>query len=155
MLDYQSRTSVNLVKILVNNFWKLNVSFYPTHEGFKPETAEKGQAVLVIGDRIFSLENIFEYKYDLAEEWISYIGLPFVFAAWISNKPLSQAFKNDLNHALKVGIENIDKAVESMNNPVLSKHEAKDYLHNNLSFNLDEEKIKGMKLFLSMINEFE
>lgn len=150
-LDYQSRTSVNLVKILVNNFWKLNVEYQPANEGFSFEKTKMEQAVLVIGDRAFRLENQFKYKYDLAEEWIRFTGLPFVFAAWIAVKPLHPDFISEFNQALKTGIESIDLAVESLINPVISKQEAKDYLNHNLSYNFDKKKFDGMNLFLSMI----
>src|SRR5437773_8401938 len=56
-------------------------------------------AGLVIGDRAFEQRKISTFIYDLASEWRSITGLPFVFAIWISNKPLLPDFIERFNQA--------------------------------------------------------
>ena len=90
-LDYQSRTSVNLAKILLKEYWKKNVEFIDASgEDFRNQI--KGNtAGVVIGDRALQQRLHSKYIYDLGEAWKSHTGLAFVFAAWISNKELPLA----------------------------------------------------------------
>lgn len=86
-LDYQSRTSVALLKILVRDHWKLSVEFIETTGDYQDKI--KGtDAGLVIGDRALAQRHISPFIYDLGEAWLRFTSLPFVFAAWISNRPL-------------------------------------------------------------------
>jgi len=92
-LDLQSRTSNNLARVLFKNYWKVN-----------PEIVEgEADAFVEIGDRTFGKKDQFLYCYDLAEEWIRFTGLPFAFAVWAANKPVSEAFVDEFNAALKFG----------------------------------------------------
>ena len=151
-LDYHSRSSVMLARILAKKVWNLKVKWADTTEGFEKQINEKNAAV-VIGDKAFAVEQMFTYKYDLAEEWVNFTGLPFVFAVWVSNKPLGQLFKTEFNNALKKGLESID-IIDKSSFSHLPKHvDAIDYLKNNLSFTFDEEKKKGLKLFLEFAGE--
>lgn len=52
ILDYQSKTSVALARILIDHYWKLQVVFEDAKENFRDEI--KGTtAAVVIGDRAF------------------------------------------------------------------------------------------------------
>ncbi len=52
ILDYQSRTSVALARLLIEKFWKIDVVFEEAGENFREEI--KGTtAAVVIGDRAF------------------------------------------------------------------------------------------------------
>jgi chorismate dehydratase len=149
-LDYQSRTSVSLLKILLNEYWDLNPELKNTEIGF--EDSIKGKhAALVIGDRAFALNRKHAYIYDLSAIWKELTGLPFVFAAWVANTRLPQDFIMTFNEAIEEGLSNIDKALilESVNYPNCESPE--DYLNNKISYHLDSEKQKGMELFLSKI----
>ena len=78
-------------------------------------------------------------------------GLPFVFACWISNKNIDQGFLSEFNYALKSGLSEIEKAVEIEKHNFPHCNNPNDYLNNKISYILDEEKRKGMEVFLSMI----
>ena len=148
-LDYQSRTSVMLTKILVVNYWKIKVSFKETNEGYI--NAIKGKdAGLVIGDRAFDLNGKFPYQYDLSEEWFKFTKLPFVFACWVANKPLSERFKHQFSSALKFGVEEKKKAIACFEQKVNSTVDVKSYLNKDISYVLDTEKRKALKLFLEL-----
>jgi chorismate dehydratase len=151
-LDYHSRSSVMLARILAKKFWNITVKWADTTEGFENRVNEANAAV-VIGDKAFSVEKTFTYKYDLAQEWIKFTGLPFVFAVWASNKPLGQLFKTEFNNALKKGVDSIDKIDKSAFLHLPKHVDAIDYLKNNLSFTLDDNKKKGMELFLKYAAE--
>ncbi|MDC3306302.1 menaquinone biosynthesis protein, partial [Flavobacteriales bacterium] len=90
-LDYQSRTSVALLKILLKEYWQLNPELKKADVGFE-ENIKGKHAALVIGDRAFALNDKHAYIYDLSAIWKEMTGLPFVFAAWVANKKLPQDF---------------------------------------------------------------
>jgi len=149
-LDYQSRTSVVLVKVLSHNLWNINPEWTP----FSPEHSYKDidpyDGLVIIGDKVFEHESHFKYKYDLAEEWIRLTGLPFVFAAWTANKEIDRSFIESFNSALSKGVENIKESIDLYPPINLSKIEAEYYLRNNISFVFDKEKREGLKLFWSL-----
>ena len=84
LLDYQSRTSVALVEILFQKHWKLSPKFESAGPDFI-DGIQGDTAAVVIGDRALQLRSSSAYVYDLGEAWKQMTGLPFVFAAWISN----------------------------------------------------------------------
>ena len=148
-LDYQSRTSVELLKLLLRDYWKVNpkLNLSDAKDNFQ---INDSNAALVIGDRSFALNGKYPYVYDLAKEWNIMTGLPFVFACWICIKNLNKKFLLEFNDALRLGISNISQALqsESYQNSHINHEE---YLSNKISYNLDLQKKKAMKVFLERI----
>jgi chorismate dehydratase len=107
-------------------------------------------AGLVIGDRAFEQRKISTFIYDLGMEWRSITGLPFVFAAWVSNKKLSPLFIDAFNKANAIGLQHIDEIVTELSYEL---YDLKKYYTLHISYNLDERKRKGMELFLQCIRE--
>ncbi len=152
-LDYQSRTSVILIKILAKRFWKINVSWKNTKPGFEKNFLSNKEAGVVIGDRAFPIMKRYSYIYDLAEEWQQYTDLPFVFAAWVANKNIEKDFLLEFNQALQYGIEHLEETVNSFSKTsFLSKADMLSYLQNNISYPLDQQKQKGLKRFFDELN---
>jgi chorismate dehydratase len=147
LLDYQSRTSVALAKILLKHYWKLDPIIEDAKEDFRHEINGTTAAV-VIGDRAFEQRKQSTYIYDLAEHWIRFTGLPFVFAAWVANKKLPPTFMQQFNEANKIGLAQIDKVVEE--NPY-DMYDLTKYYTKNISYELTEEKRKGLEKFLSYL----
>ena len=149
-LDYQSRTSVNLVKVLAKEHWSISPDWLEASEGY--ETKIKGSiAGVIIGDRTFKLKKKYGYKYDLSGEWLKYSGLPFVFACWVSNAKLPESFITQFNNSLKIGINNIDAVIDKHEGEGISKEALRSYLKRSISFNLDEEKRVAINRFLGLI----
>ncbi len=150
-LDYQSKSSITLSKILVKFFWKLSVKFLDAKPGFEDDIKNENAAV-VIGDRTFSLNGQYAYEFDLAEEWQKFTHLPFVFAAWVSMEKLSPTFIAEFNAVLKYGVTHISEAVEEdYNLKTLSKTQTMEYLSERIDYNLDADKLKALTLFLNYI----
>ncbi|CAI8272645.1 MAG: Chorismate dehydratase [Cryomorphaceae bacterium] len=149
-LDYQSRTSVELLKLLLKDYWNLNPIFINEEVGFEDEI-KGNHAALVIGDRAFTMNDKHEFIYDLSAIWTEMTGLPFVFAAWVSNSQLSQDFINAFNKALENGLTNIDRALALEKDSYPNCKNPEDYLNNKISYSLDYDKRKGMELFLRKI----
>ena len=151
-LDYQSRTSVSLLKILLKEYWELKPELKKADFGFE-DNIKGNHAALVIGDRAFPLNIKHTYIYDLSAIWKEITAFPFVFAAWVANKKLPQNFISNFNTALEKGLSDIDRALalEGDNYPNCTNPE--DYLNNKISYNLDAKKEKGMELFLKKVRD--
>ena len=147
LLDYQSRTSVNLAKILLEKYWNQQVTFIETSEDFS-DSIKGTVAGVVIGDRALEQRLQAKYIYDLAEAWKNYSGLPFVFAAWVSNKNLGEDFEDAFNMANAYGLKHIAEVVAE--NAYVA-YDLKKYYTENISYTLDAEKRKGLELFLSLL----
>ncbi len=146
-LDYQSRTSVALLKVLVKEYWKLDVEFVATNGDY--ESNIKGtDAGLVIGDRALKQRKVSPFIYDLAEHWMRFTSLPFVFAAWISNKPLPADFITAFNNATGIGMGNIPAVVAE--NPY-DVYDLTTYYVQNISYPLTPAKRQGMQKFLGYL----
>ena len=148
-LDYQSRTSVALLKYLMKEYWGISPEIVQsTGEDYRSEI--KGTtAGLVIGDRALEQRKISTFIYDLGSDWRAITGLPFVFAAWVSTKKLSDDFIQQFDIANGIGLQHIDEIVAKENYPL---YDLKKYYNLHLSYNLDERKRKGLELFLQSIS---
>ncbi|MCS6928351.1 MAG: menaquinone biosynthesis protein [Saprospiraceae bacterium] len=148
LLDFHSRTSVALVPILCQHYWGISPKLLPAFYGY--ERAIGGDtAGLVIGDRAIGLEKRFPYVYDLGQVWKDWTGLPFVFAAWISTRPLADNFVRQFNEALADGIAQIPKLVKIL--PTFPDFDLETYFQKNISYPLDESKWAGLQRFLSYL----
>lgn len=148
-LDYQSRTSVRLAQLLLEKHWKKQVVFKPAPENYI-DYINGTTAGVIIGDRALKQLSNFEYIYDLAAAWKDFTGLPFVFAAWVANKELSAGFKAAFNEANAEGLTHIKEVVAE--NP-FPYYDLERYYTQDIHYLLDEEKKKGLALFLQMIAE--
>ena len=147
-LDPQSRSSNNLAKVLMKNFWKVA----PEQIVNSPDYAQSSDpytAFVQIGDRTFGKKQQFKYVYDLAEEWQKFTGLPFVFAAWIANKPIPNDFMLEFNQSLKYGLEHRRELLDEL--PLRGDFDFEDYLMHRLDFELTEDKKKALHLFLEYV----
>ena len=150
-LDYQSRTSIELLKVLCKEHWNISPKFFNSPEGFENKI-ERETAALIIGDRAFSANGKYKFVYDLSESWKEMTGLSFVFACWISNKNIEENFTTEFNKSLKMGVENVEEALKKESDNYPHCKNPKEYLNNKISYLLDENKRKGMELFLDKIN---
>lgn len=149
LLDYQSRTSVALLKVLLRFHWQLTPTFVNTHEDYRSQI-RGSTAGLVIGDRALEQRLISPYVYDLGAAWKTFTNLPFVFAAWISNTPIDPAFMARFDTANAIGLKNLNAVVEE--NP-FKAYNLRTYYTQNISYELTDEKRQGLSLFLNYIKE--
>lgn len=147
LLDYQSKTSITLVKILAEHLWKIAPVWEHATENFESKISGSTAAV-IIGDRTFGLENKFLYSYDLAEEWEKLTGLPFTFACWVANKQLPENFINEFNAALKFGIDNKAVLIAELSAENNYATDIAHYLNEQIKYDFDEERKKALNLFL-------
>jgi chorismate dehydratase len=149
LLDYQSKTSVNLCRVLLKNYWKKDIPVEDAGPGFIDRIKGTTAAVL-IGNRALQQRKHSKYIYDLAGEWKKFTGLPFIFAAWIANKKLPAGFIELFNKKNAEGLNNIEAVIAANNCDYYDLH---TYFTKNISYEVTDEKRKAMDLFLSLMQQ--
>jgi chorismate dehydratase len=148
LLDYQSRTSVALLKILLKEHWKILPQLVDGKNNFVQQI-DGTIAGLVIGDRALLQRGKHKYIYDLGLAWKELTGLPFVFAAWVSNKKLPASFCEVFNDTTKMGLMHIEEIVAQ--NP-FEAFNLEDYYNNCIKFRIDLRMHEALTLFLTKLN---
>mgnify|MGYP006269006719 FL=1 len=148
-LDHHSRTSVQLTRLLLRDHWQLQPTLIPAKDGYIKKIGGR-TAGLVIGDRTIGLESRFRYTYDLGQAWMDHTGLPFVFAAWVSNRPLPESFTERFNKALKSGVAQIEKLKYLLPAPH-PDFSLETYFTEHISYEFDAPKRAALKHFLAGI----
>ncbi|MEY3687897.1 MAG: hypothetical protein RIR84_738 [Bacteroidota bacterium] len=143
-LDYQSRTSVLLCRLLFEKHWKKNVQFIDAKDEAYIKSIKGTTAGLIIGDRALSNYNRYKYVYDLGLGWKEMTGLPFVFAVWVSLKKLLPQQVGQFGASLGKGISNIDLVELAP----IATYDLKRYLNENLSYLLDNKKRHALDDFI-------
>jgi len=152
VLDYQSRTSVQLVQVLAKNYWKISPVWENGQQGYIESEIEKATAIVVIGDRVFEAEKRFAYSYDLGEVWKEYTGFDFVFACWIANKPIEIEFISAFSKALADGLLHMEQVIGECEK-TYPDYQLDEYFYRNICFAFDDSKRKGLELFLKLKDE--
>jgi cyclic dehypoxanthinyl futalosine synthase len=139
-LDLSSRTSVVLARVLLRKNSKLKFRGMQPDEAIAFVDGEKKRGAVVIGDPALEHEGKFSHTLDLADAWRAWTGLPFVFAAWYSRKPLAEEHVEWLQNARKIGLESRDS---------IAKNESeRRYLHESIRYDLDDDARAGLARFL-------
>ncbi len=149
-LDFDSRTSVELVKVLARRYWHID----PVWEKLKPGQAESqpdAEALVAIGDKTFGIREDFPYVYDLASEWVNFTGLPFVFAAWVSRIKLEDEAVDLFTRAIAYGVSHKRECIAYFRDKLPPSENCLGYLEENISFEFDKRKKEGLSLFLSYL----
>jgi chorismate dehydratase len=153
-LDYQSRTSVQLAKILCQYKWNIQPELLPAFPGFQKDIVGN-KAGLIIGDRAVRVLGKYKYEYDLGKEWTDWQGLPFVYATWIANKEIDEDWLLTFNRHLAEGWKKrpeIIKRYQHLNTPLFS---VETYLNQNIDYILDDSKRKGLETYLNFLKSLD
>ncbi|MFK8161749.1 MAG: menaquinone biosynthetic enzyme MqnA/MqnD family protein [Lewinella sp.] len=149
-LDHHSRTSVMLTRLLMEGYWKHEVTFLEAEPGYIDQI--KGNTGgLVIGDRTIGLDQRFTHVYDLGAAWKAHTGLPFVFAAWVSVRPLAPEFLQRFNAALEAGMAHLPELQLLLSSPH-PDFDLVEYFTHHIDYHLDEGKLRALELFLNFVN---
>jgi chorismate dehydratase len=147
LMDYQSRSSVLLTRILAQFFWKKEFRWENTSDHYESESIQESTAGIVIGDRVFGVEKKYPFIYDLSSEWKNFTGLPFVFAVWATRKELPSGFLQSFNEAVAFGVNSVPE-VEKLVQQNYPEVDIFEYFTRYISYRLDSRKREGMALFL-------
>jgi len=163
--DTASRTTLAYARILFHKWGNPAVPFLPAAADLDAMLQLADAAILIGDPALMALEeraNRFERTgeelvyHDLAEEWRSLFGLPFVSAVWgascggILDESVAEDFIQSRNH----GLENIDALVAEWSARLpISEATIRNYLTTNIHYVLDEECLEGMRGFFRMAAE--
>ena len=146
-LDYQSKTSVTLARLLLDKHWKIAPELLQADENYIDKIGGTTAGV-IIGDRALQCLGRFKHVYDLSAAWKDYTGLDFIFAAWVANKDLPEAFISSFNEANRWGVAQLETVVAQ--NP-FPAYDLMTYYTENIKFLLDGLTHAGLNRFLEMI----
>jgi chorismate dehydratase len=162
-LDEGSRTSAILARILLANRFGVRPSVRPFRIGSRIEAMD-ADAILIIGDRALGPpRGRFDEVWDLGEEWVSWTGLPFVFAVWAARRGFAEASRATaegdrlsalaslLSQARDRGVERLEAiAAHEAASHGLSVDDCLTYLRDNLHFCLGDGEREAIRLFHSL-----
>ena len=151
-LDYQSMTSVLLLKVLTRKFWNMIPVWLDGFEGYEAKVCGR-DAGLVIGDRAFEMQSKHRFVYDLAEEWKKFTGLSFVFACWVTNKRIPRHVEENFCNAIDFGIKNKITAVKQLWDSRQINLDAEHYITHHISYDFDRIKRLAMEKFTAMVKK--
>ncbi len=148
-LDEGSRTSAALARIMLVE--RFGVSPFLQKLPLQKTTRDTdADAVLLIGDRAISPPNeTFHTVWDLGEEWVSWTGLPFVFAMWVTRKQTQLAeIPLRLSQSRDAGLKAINRIAQDGADALSLDYETSlTYLTKNLYFKLGDAERAGLKMF--------
>lgn len=153
LLDYQSRTSVLLARILLADHWKCQPKMIAAEPGYEDQISGRTGG-LIIGDRAIRAREKYRYCYDLGEAWKAMTGLPFVFAVWVTQNQIEPEFEHALNQAFQSGMTTIQDIVASEQERY-PDFDLVHYYRQNIRYALNESAIEGMKKFLEMARQIQ
>lgn len=163
--DTASRTTIAYSRILFRKWGNPDAEFIPFPADLDA-MLQRADAAILIGDpALLALEersNRFERTgeelvyHDLAHEWRTLTGLPFISAVWgiASGTALDSSVADAFIHSRDHGLQNIDAlASEWTRRLPIPESTIRTYLSENIHYVLDEECIAGMEAFFRIAAE--
>ena len=147
----ETATSVVLLKLLLARRYGLSDVRY-----VDLDAGETADACLLIGDGALRHRHGIEglpHRYDLAEEWAAWQGLPFIFARWMVRAAADAGEKAALREALaqrlRANLASLDAIGRARRDLGMTVSEIKTYLEG-FTFELGERERRGMETFLRL-----
>ena len=150
-LDESSRTSATLVKIVFREFLDHEPE-WTTRAPNIEEMLDKNDAALIIGDPGMGFRRRGLNVWDMAGLWKQYTGLGFVFAMWmVRDSSVESARTVDFSGARDEGVAHLEDIVASYQDKIpMPVAELRNYLTENIVFNVDESMEKGLRLYFEL-----
>ncbi len=152
-LDNSSRTSICMLKILLKQRFKAK----PTLSSQAPNLEAmllNSDAALIIGDAALQASQHGLFLYDLAQEWRSETGKPFVFAFWAVRNSGQLEDRSVFQKSYQFGMDHLKEiAEENSQRLAIPEKEVLAYLTSNIDYTLDQENLEGLNLFYELARE--
>lgn len=156
----ESATSINLLRVLLRVFYQHEKVNDYVPQGAVEDLIRRRQPALLIGDRALKTAAIAPTGvnvYDLGELWHHHTGLPFVFALWMIRRSaldrhgqqvskLGGQLKDSCDYVLRQPDKYAQQASQKVG---LSPAHIINYWRT-IDFCLDQQHIKGLRLFLRL-----
>ena len=164
--DTASRTTIAYARILFQKWGNAQAAFVPMAANLDA-MLERADAGIVIGDpALLALEERANRNeradealvyHDIAHEWRTLTGLPFVSAVWAASPAAGgslDAVAQDMIRSRDRGLANIDVLAEEWSRKLpISEQTVHAYLGANIHYVLDQECVEGMRGFFRMAAE--
>lgn len=163
--DTSSRSSVAYAKVLFRHFLGIDPEFTP-HAPLIDTMLETADAALLIGDPALVVSESHPtvemhagqrlYWYDVAHEWITRTGLPWVAAIWALRADAlphvdAKRLIDDLNASRDAGMAHVDELVTHWKTRIgVSSQVIRTYLTENIHYILDERCMEAMQRFFEL-----
>lgn len=159
-LDSSSRSSAALVQVLFAKYWEQEARFVAAEPQLEAMLASC-DAALLIGDPALKVDCSRYLTWDLAHEWRTFTGRPFVFAFWAVRG--GAASEDELAYAAEVfrasrdaGLAHLPEIADEWSQKLeLSPGFISRYLTQNIQYSLDAGNIAGMQLFFDLAAELK
>jgi chorismate dehydratase len=153
--DPASLSSILLAKVILHEKYGNDPDFLAGSAENIHEVLRLFDATLVIGNEAILTDKSDYDHYDLATEWYSITGFPFIFAVWASNRVLSTAEKEIFYDAYRQASQNwnlvYEQAARMLAVDAAFLHR---YYNENLRYHLTRSDYEGLLRFLTMACEF-
>jgi chorismate dehydratase len=146
-LDPNSKTSQRLLKVLLTKKYNRNLE-----EIIWTDEAESADTFLEIGDKALEKAH-FGNSTDLGLEWHELTGLPFVYACWMSQVPITQDLLTKLHNAKMTGRQSLEEIASRQK--FLPVEDALNYLTKNIQYDIEGPELVGLKMFFDWVVELE
>ena len=154
-LDTSSRTSVVLLRIILERFLgRQDIEYHP-HEAEPDRMLSRFDGALIIGNPAFRVPRDRFFVHDLAREWYRFTGLPFVFALWAVREGVDLGDRARLFLLSKqAGLQSVSRIAEIYSQKLgISRELISSYLLDNLDYSLDEVHLRGLEVFFGHAQE--
>ena len=147
-LDLSSRTSAVLARLLLQRR-KLSPRLFGKSTLDALASVDDRTGALLIGDAALDVEHRFPYRLDLAEDWLEWTGLPFVFAAWFARPGKVTRDEEDVFRIAKQkGLARTDAIAEQHHaRSGLPIESLRAYLTESIRYDLGDEELRGLERF--------
>ena len=161
-LTVESETSVALLKIIFQKFYRHSNEFVPVIIDGSFALGSTCPAVLVIGDMALKWNVKFPalYQYDLGELWFSRTGLPFVFALWMIRDEVCRdmpeeaaRIRGNLLAAKRIAVATLEELVSAGTEYDWMGREALLDYWKIISYDLTPWHLEGVKTFFRFARE--
>jgi chorismate dehydratase len=150
----ETSTSARLLRLILEDRYRVRPRSYVR------ALRAGADAFLVIGNEALSQNRRpipgFPHRYDLASEWWTWTGLPFVFALWSIRRSLpenvKQGFSELLARSFEVGMSQVDEIAAEYAGELGRPEELASYLRN-FHYRLGPEEMRGFEEFRRRVLE--
>lgn len=147
-LDESSRTSATLIKVIFKEFLGIE-PMWSTSTPNVGQMLRDCDAALVIGDPAMTFERRGLNVWDMASLWRDFTGRGFVFAMWMAKS--EETLRVDFVAAREEGVNAIDQIIKTYEPELrLPAEDLREYLTNNVTFELDDDLEGGMQLYFEL-----
>lgn len=157
-LTGESATSVNLLRILLAEFYGFSRVTFRVPARPVEELMAEGAPALLIGDRALRASFAASgHVYDLGELWYRFTGLPFVFALWILRREAAQSKREEVASLLQQLTQSRTRAFAALESVAAATPERHWMSEADLvaywrcmSYELDERHLSGLRHYFAL-----